>query len=397
MSGTLESLEKIRNLDKPFPYTAPIRDWKEQGKKVVAFQCVYMPEEILYATGALPIRLTGHGRELGLEEANALMYVNTCSFIRSCLELVLDNQFHFLDGFVAGATCDCSRRLGDIWIDRNFTPFVHVLTIPRKMTSWAYELYEAELRDFIRKVEEHFQVKITDEALWQAIEVYGRRRKLLRKLNEMRKQDAPPISGSEFMDVLNASMRMPPEVFNRLLEDLVEEAANSGRALPARFRIMLNGSPLNNPDFIEAIEEMGGLVVVDELCTGIRYWFEGVDPAPDAVKALSRRYLHNFPCPRMEPTEDRSARVAKLVQHYRIDGVVTQMVRYCVPWTMEQPLERMMLDELNIPVLELDLEYGTPGTGPIRTRLQAFMEMLEGKKAGNPVPKGSGHAGPGRI
>jgi benzoyl-CoA reductase/2-hydroxyglutaryl-CoA dehydratase subunit BcrC/BadD/HgdB len=64
-----------------------------------------------------------------------------------------------------------------------------------------------------------------------------------------------------------------------------------------------------------------------------------------------------------------------------VDAVITQMVRYCVPWTMEQPLQRNTFEEEGIPVLELDLEYGTTGTGPIRTRIQAFFEMLEARTA----------------
>jgi benzoyl-CoA reductase subunit C len=142
---------------------------------------------------------------------------------------------------------------------------------------------------------------------------------------------------------------------------------------------MLGGSPLNNTSFIEAIEEQGGLVVIDELCTGVRYWWEGVDPDPDPFKALGRRYLHNFACPRMEPSGDRLQRIARLIQDYRVEAVITQMVRYCVPQTMEQPLVRDLLKNLGIPLLELDIEYGMGGTGQITTRLQAFFEMLRGR------------------
>ena len=381
MTDTLDTLREIREVNASFPYNAPIRAWKEQGKKVIAFQCAYMPEEIIWAAGAMPMRLTGAGGEISLEEANAYMYVNTCSFIRTCLEMVITSQYDFVDGFVLGATCDCTRRLSDVWKKFEFTPFVHVLSVPRKMTDWAYNLYETEIRDFECHLEEFLGVQIADEALWDAIELYNKRRDLFRQLHELRKLDAPPISGSETLEVLNASLRMPPDQFVPLLEKLVEEASSSKREMRGKFRLLVNGSPLNNPEFVQAIEELGGLVVIDELCTGIRYWWEGIDPDPDPIKAITRRYLHNFPCPRMEPAEDRAQRALKLVRDYRIDGVVTEMVRYCVPWTMEQPLQRMAFEGKGIPVLELDLEYGTSGTGPIRTRIQAFMEMLETRSA----------------
>jgi benzoyl-CoA reductase subunit C len=144
---------------------------------------------------------------------------------------------------------------------------------------------------------------------------------------------------------------------------------------------MVGGSPLNNIDFVRAIENMGGLIVIDELCTGVRYWWESVDPGTDPIKAIARRYLHNFACPRMEPSDDRMQRIQRLVRDYRVEAVITQLVRYCVPQTMEQPMVREMLEKQGIPVLELDVEYGMGGTGQITTRLQAFFEMLQARSA----------------
>ena len=196
----------------------------------------------------------------------------------------------------------------------------------------------------------------------------------------MNKTDDLPLTGSELQTILNASVSLPPEEFNSRLETLVSQLPQSQRRAKGEFRIMLSGSPLNNPEFVRAIEEQGGLVVIDELCTGIRYWWEGVDYAADPVKALCRRYLHNFACPRMEPSDDRLQRIARVVKDYRVQAVVTQMVRYCVPQTLEQPLVRDMLRDMGIPVLELDIEYGMGGTGQITTRLQAFFEMLRGRQ-----------------
>ncbi len=64
---------------------------------------------------------------------------------------------------------------------------------------------------------------------------------------------------------------------------------------------------------MKAIERLGGLVVIDELCTGIRYWWEGVDYDSDPLKTIARRYLHNFACPRMEPSDDRLQRIGKTI------------------------------------------------------------------------------------
>lgn len=368
-------------MNSSFPYTDPIRSWKEQGKRVIAFQCTYVPEEIIHAAGMLPIRLTGDSEEPSLEEANAYMYINTCSFVRGCLDLVLKKRYQFLDGFVSGSTCDCPRRLTDVWEHYDFTPFVHIVDVPRKMTEAAHELYREEVQALKTRIEKFFDLEISNGALRKAIETYNQTRRLLRRLYELRKSDHPPITGAEVLEVLNAGFKMPREEFNTVLERLLDEAGRGQRTVRGKFRLMINGSPLNNPEFIRRIEDLGGLVVVDELCTGVRHWWELVDESPDAdpLEALSRRYLNNFPCPRMYPPGERFSQVTQLVKDYHVDGVISEVVRYCVHCAHDQPLLKKVLEREGIPVLELSMEYGASGTGQIRTRVQAFLEMLEAR------------------
>ena len=381
MGEELRILEDFGKFITPFSDNSAIRDWKNSGKKVLAFQCTYVPEEIIYSAGALPIRLVGDSQLSNYDEANAYMYQNTCSFIRNCLQLVLKNRYDFLDGFVAGSTCDCSRRLADIWEHYRFTPFVHTLGVPRKISPAAYDLYESELHQMLDRLSEFTGRPVSAKLLQESIQVFNRKRDLLRKLYQMTRLDSPPISGSELLTVLNASVSMPPEKFNSMAERLVAELKKSQRKVEGKFRIMVSGSPLNSSEFIRIIETMGGMVVIDELCTGVRYWWEQVDPNPDPIKAISYRYLHNFACPRMEPSDDRFQRILKLVHDFRVEAVITQIVPYCVPQTMEQPMVRQLLEAQNIAVLELDMEYGAGNTGQITTRLQAFFEMLRERSA----------------
>jgi benzoyl-CoA reductase subunit C len=144
---------------------------------------------------------------------------------------------------------------------------------------------------------------------------------------------------------------------------------------------MVTGSVMNNPEFIRSIEDVGGLVVTDELCTSTRYWSDPVilDGRPP-LEAISRRYLSNFPCARMVPSDERFDRILQLVRDYKVDGVISQIIRYCVPYAHDLPLLTDRLKKVDIPLLSLDVEYGTSGSGQIGTRVQAFLEMLEARK-----------------
>jgi bzd-type benzoyl-CoA reductase N subunit len=379
----LHALEPFRDINSRFPKTTEILDYKRQGKKVFGWLCTYVPEEIIHAADILPVRITGYNQETELEDGNAYLYINNCSFSRSCFQMGIRGEYEFLDGVVGGSTCDGARRLFDIWRYYIKTPFHHVITVPRKYTPSAHALYYQQVIEFKQHLEEFLGAKITDEALRQSIQVCNESRALLKALYDFRKGDNPPITGAETLEVLNASFRMCKETFNEHLKELlVELAAWSGSRQKIRSRLMVVGSVMNNPEFIRSIEELGGLVVTDELCTSTRYWSDPVvlSDGEDPVKAIARRYLDNFPCARMFPSDERFNRIVSLARDFRVDGVISQIIRYCVPYAHDLPLLSDRLKTEGIPILSLDVEYGTSGSGQIRTRVQAFLEMLEARR-----------------
>jgi bcr-type benzoyl-CoA reductase subunit C len=377
----MHTLDLFREVNESFPKTSHILEHKQQEKKIFGWLCTYVPEEIIHAAGALPIRITGYSSEVELDDGNAYLYINNCSFSRSCLQLGLRQGYNFLDGVVGGSTCDGARRLFDLWRHYIGTPFHHVLTVPRKSTQSAHNLYHSQVMEFKKHLEEFLNITITDESLLKSIELYNESRTLLGKLYNLRKLDNPPITGAETMEVLDASFRMPKELFNKYLKDLLEEIDKSRNSQKGRARLMVVGSVMANPEFMRCIEEQGGMVVTDELCTSTRYWSDPVvlDDKKTPIQAISQRYLNNFPCARMFPSDERFDRIIELAKDFRVDGIVSQIVRYCVPYAHDLPLLTDRLKKHGIPVLALDVEYGTSGSGQIQTRVQAFLEMLEAK------------------
>ncbi len=315
----LKTLDLFREVNAAFPKTAHILEHKQQGKKIFGWLCTYVPEEIIHAAGALPIRITGYSEEVELEDGNAYFYINNCSFSRSCLQLGLRGGYDFLDGVVGGSTCDGARRLFDLWHHYIGTPFHHIITVPRKYTEPAHELYYQQIVQFKQHLEEFLGIKISDEALLKSIDVYNESRALLKKLYELRKLDEPPITGAETMEVLDASFRMPKELFNKYLGDLLAELGKSGNAYKSRARVMVVGSVMANPEFLRCIEGQGALVVTDELCTSTRYWSDPVvlKKGEPVLKSLSRRYLNNFPCARMVPSDERFNRILDLARRFQ--------------------------------------------------------------------------------
>jgi benzoyl-CoA reductase/2-hydroxyglutaryl-CoA dehydratase subunit BcrC/BadD/HgdB len=182
-------------------------------------------------------------------------------------------------------------------------------------------------------------------------------------------------------EVLNSAFRLQ-EQCNEYLQELINDLKKNGRGHKPKARLMLIGSVMNNPEFFHSIEELDTIVVTDELCTSTRYWSDPVvlEGSKNVLEAISRRYLSNFPCARMYPSTNRFDRIVKLAREARVDGIISETIRYCVPYAHDIPLLSDRLKSEGIPLLTLDVEYGTSGSGQIRTRVQAFLEMVEGKK-----------------
>lgn len=380
---TTESLTNImgrfRQVNEAFPETEQIREIKNSGGKVFGWLCNYVPEELIYAAGALPIRITGYNQETELADGTAYLSTVSCSFSRSCFQMALQGKYDSLDGIIAGSTCDGARRLFDHWRRYIATPFSQIISVPRKYTASTMELYYSEVLALKTNLEKYLGIAITDEALLDAIAVYNHSRGIMAKLYELRKQDEPPITGAEMLEVLNAASRMPRKTFDSLANELLINLESSGVKHNKRARVMLIGSALNNVSFVESIESQGALVVADGLCTGIRYLSDPVVRSENEppLHAIARRYLTGFPCARMFPSQPRFDRIIDLIRDYRVEGIISENVRYCVQNAHDLPLLRERVSRLGIPVLALDLEYGTSGSGQIQTRIQAFLEMLE--------------------
>lgn len=135
---------------------------------------------------------------------------------------------------------------------------------------------------------------------------------------------------------------------------------------------------LEEADYLRTIEDLGGLVVTDDLCNGTRYFWDRVDEERDPLEALARRYLAKAPCARMRPSHERMAFIRELIQEFRVDGVVYETLKFCDLYGEDYPILKENLDELQAPVVALDREHRSAGVGQTKTRVQAFLEKLGG-------------------
>ena len=358
-----------------------VQKWKDQGGKTVGYFCAAMPVEMISAAGFLPFRVRATG-STGTELSDAYFGNINCSFPRHAFNLALKGEYDFLDGLVIFNSCDHIRRLYDHWIRQMKTPFVKILSLPRKDEPAQVEWFRSELVILRENMQEHFRVEITDAKLREAIALHNTSRRRQRDLYELRKRERPPITGAEMLAVTVAGTAMPASRYNQLLGELLEDVGRASGHSDHRARLMIMGGELDNPEYLKVIEAQGGLVVTDSLCFGSRMIWRDVDQnIDDPLTALAQYYVADRPsCARMYTRYGERVKFIKnMIKDFNVNGVIFVRLTFCELWGFEQYSLENDFKEWNIPLLCMDREYTLSGVGQLRTRVQAFLETLGGK------------------
>jgi benzoyl-CoA reductase/2-hydroxyglutaryl-CoA dehydratase subunit BcrC/BadD/HgdB len=381
MSAPLKALNEMQRLTSPFPESVAVKEWKATtGRFVIGWYNPYVPEEIIHAAGMLPFEVTGDNEPVQMQGAEAHIYSNSCSKVRTCWQMQLDGKYNFLDGYVSTHMCDQDMRLFEVWKYYSKLPFMELIYAPRKRTEEAVQLYKTDLEGFRDRLSQYLICRIPDQRVADAIKVYNRGRELMMQLYELRKRDRPPVTGAEAVEVSKAAVRMPRERFNELMEQLLAEIKSTGREIKKAQRLMLIGNDLHNTTQITALESKDAVVVVDEMDIGIRRAWGQVDTELPPMEALARYYVLGRPVDRHHWNSDgRLEFIGEMAEQYKVDGVVSQSVRFCTYLGWDRFDLKKQLQERGIPILELDLEYGHPGGAQMKIRAEAFLEMLESR------------------
>jgi bcr-type benzoyl-CoA reductase subunit C len=359
----------------PYAYA---RTWKkEKGGLVIGHFCSYTPVELIASVGALPFRIFPGKDALSLADAHLQAYC--CNPVRGALEEALRGRLDFLEGAAFPHTCDSMMRLSDIWRLNAGFPFHADVILPVKTTGESAAEYSlAVLQRFKKDLERHFKRTLTTEKLGEVLRVYNRIRRGLERLYRLRSEDPFLFGGGGLLALTQAAGFMDPYDLAEEVEGLVERFEKEGPQGRSRVkRLILSGGMCLMPDLFQALEGLGARVVWDDFCTGARYVEGGVEEEGDPLQALSRRYLQRVVCPAKHAgLRSRGEYLMEKVKEHRADGVLLFQLKFCDPHAFDYPYIKGLLDEAGVPHVHLEIEDPHAFGGPLRTRCEAFLEML---------------------
>ena len=366
-------------------YGSRARELKKQGRKIIGGLCAYVPVEIITAAGFVPFRIKGSVSE-PITRADVEMETIVCPLVRSCFDLSVKGWYEFLDGLVIPHACDSICRTYDVWKYTLGLPYSHFINMPHSDDDSSLEFYKTVLNTFRKSLGKFAGREISDDSLLQAIKQHNENRARVRQLAGLRKSDPPLISGAELVRVLIAILGIPVEESISLLGEVIAEVKSRGSSTVVKKpRIMVVGAQLDDDAFIGLVEGSGAWVVADDLCPGTREFWPDADITADPIDGLAERYLRKINCARTyreqkgtypEYLEERFGHIGGFIRDFEVDGVILYIYKYCDPFGFEVPAMKSYIESLGTPVLYLEDEYSKSTIARLRTRVQAFLELL---------------------
>ena len=363
-----------------------IRAAKAQGKKVIGYLCNFVPIELILAADAIPLSLnTGYSETI--LPAEEILPRNFCPLIKSSFGSVIEKSplFGLVDVVIIPTSCDGKKKLGELLSDH--VP-VWIMEVPHttntRQSRW---LWLNEIKNLKKQLQKFTGNRISNGKIRKAIAVLNEQRAQVHRLYNLRK-GPPPIWGRDALLVTNYAQYDDPERWNQqveLLNNELEKAAPVG-GKDHRPRILLTGTPLAVPSWKipVLIEESGGVIVTDDICTGTKGMWDPVETSAwtgsDLLVSLADRYLMNT-CACFTPNNARIVRLKRFVEDWKIDGVIYYVIMACHTYGMEQRRINHEMEDMNIPVLNIETDFSQEDIEQIRTRLEAFMELIRTRHA----------------
>jgi benzoyl-CoA reductase/2-hydroxyglutaryl-CoA dehydratase subunit BcrC/BadD/HgdB len=362
-----------------------LQEAKAQGKKIVGTFCVFVPEELVLAAGAIQVGLCA-GAEIGKEAAEKILPRNTCALIKSFVGFKIARLCPYIEScdlVVGETTCDGKKKAYEIFAD--YAP-VYVMEIPQMKQACDRDLWKAEILRFKNEVERVTGTTTTAPKLKEAIGLVNARRQVLQRLNRLRVVAPAPISGRDVLLINQISFYDDPVRFTAKIGELCDELEGriqkgEGVAPADTPRLMLSGCPMAVPNWKLPflVESSGAIIVGEESCIGTRNTRDLVGESGETVEAMldaiAERYMR-IDCACFTPNTERLEHIVEMARDLKADGVIHYGLSFCQPYAIEAFRVEKALKDAGIPMLSIETDYSMEDVEQLKTRVEAFVEML---------------------
>ncbi len=361
---------------------------KTEDRKSIGTLCVMVPAELVYAAGAMPVRLCS-GSYTAYSIGDDYIPRDACPLVKAVMGFGKIKALPAFDNcslLVAPVTCDCKKKLAGTIDSVKDTIPLHIP--PLKKDDADTEIFLKELYRLIPLLENVTGKQVTAKSLAEGINMVGNAQYEMSEFLKYRRHDLSLMSGTQVMAVMNAYSYMPVNLWAEQMHRLNEEMKlrlSQGRFVSRKNqpRILVTGSPIAFPNIKVPllIEEMGGVLAADETCMGERGLYDPVsviDAGFDGMmRSLASRYTKPCTCPVFVDNSQRIYRIKQMIKEHKIQGVIYHVLRGCLVYDYEYQLMEEAMGKMDIPIIRVESDYNEEDVEQLRIRIEAFIELIK--------------------
>ena len=361
---------------------------KTEDRKSIGTLCVMVPAELVYAAGAMPVRLCS-GSYTAYSIGDDYIPRDACPLVKAVMGFGKIKALPAFDNcslLVAPVTCDCKKKLAGTIDSVKDTIPLHIP--PLKKDDADTEIFLKELYRLIPLLENVTGKQVTAKSLAEGINMVGNAQYEMSEFLKYRRHDLSLMSGTQVMSVMNAYSYMPVNLWAEQMHRLNEELKlrlSQGRFVSRKNqpRILVTGSPIAFPNIKVPllIEEMGGVLAADETCMGERGLYDPVsviDASFDGMmRSLASRYTKPCTCPVFVDNSQRIYRIKQMIKEHKIQGVIYHVLRGCLVYDYEYQLMEEAMGKMDIPIIRVESDYNEEDVEQLRIRIEAFIELIK--------------------
>ncbi|MBC7293210.1 MAG: 2-hydroxyacyl-CoA dehydratase, partial [Thermoleophilia bacterium] len=137
--------------------------------------------------------------------------------------------------------------------------------------------------------------------------------------------------------------------------------------------VFVVAGPLSDNSLLRLILDLGARVSGLESCTGPNRWRPLWEAKADSPAELAQALLEIGICPRRSTIERRDHLVRRL-DETRPSSIIYARQSFCDPGAYDALLVAQLAKERGLPYLEIEVGFPFEASGPLRTRVEAFLE-----------------------
>jgi benzoyl-CoA reductase subunit C len=370
-------LEKCKDLiSKPDYRKTYLLDASKKYHGITGYFSNYIPEEIIAVAGFYPLRIIGFFDNS--KSSHRSLFNPVCSFVRNIFLAACSGEFSFLRNIVFPNSCDSLKVLRQMWEYEIKKPKAYTLLHPINTDSGSVQYFARQIKAFAGEMKRESGADFTDAELKKTIDKYNQTRSLLRRLYDIRKNNTF-LTGSDAVALMTAGLIMDRDEYNAMLSRIIDDGLQSSHGNKNLKRIMIMGPLMDNYMLLNRIEQLGAVIVDDDITNGSRYCSQDVETRGDLYANLAKRYLSAGPSPTLNSsikTDERAfkERIDKLDLH----GVIYINQKFCEPHVHNYFAKLAVLKQKKINVLMLEIEHDGLDVGERDLlRIESFIEIAK--------------------